>query len=74
LHLEHLEIRSRDSGSWAGNKLTEKELMKMLHNRIDETSIDLVKKDVLPFVPDAKPPDIWSEKYFHDLVDKMRIE
>jgi predicted nucleotidyltransferase component of viral defense system len=74
LHLKHLEIRSRDSGSWAGNKLTEKELMKMLHNRIDETSIDLVKKDVLPFVPDAKPPDIWSEKYFHDLVDKMRIE
>jgi predicted nucleotidyltransferase component of viral defense system len=74
LHLEHLEIRSRDSGSWAGNKLTEKELMKMLHHRIDETSIDLVKKDVLPFVPDAKPPDIWSEKYFHDLVDKMRIE
>jgi hypothetical protein len=46
----------------------------MLHDRIDETSIDLVKQDLLPFVPDAMQLHTWWQNYFHDLADNMRVE
>jgi hypothetical protein len=73
LHLPHLEMRARDSGDWTGQTMTEKDLLHLLHNKIDEVSMDKVRQDVVPFIPDARVLEIWSTGYFHDLVDKLRF-
>jgi hypothetical protein len=73
LHLEHLEMRARDSGDWRGEKMTEASLMQLLHEKIEQVSMDKVRHDVLPFIADARMLEIWSQKYFHDLVSKIRF-
>jgi predicted nucleotidyltransferase component of viral defense system len=73
LHLQHLERRAVDSGDWKEKSMTEKDLLKLLHNKIDAVSIEKIKQDVLPFVRDAKVLEIWSTTYFHDLVGTIRF-
>lgn len=74
LHLQHLEIRTRDSGNWDAGKMTPQDLVQLLHDKIEEVSMDKLIQDVLPFIPDAKVTDIWSKKYFHDLVSRLQFQ
>jgi predicted nucleotidyltransferase component of viral defense system len=74
LHIQHLEIRARDSGNWNAGKMNPQALVQLLHDRVEEVSMDKVIQDVLPFIPDGKITDIWSKKYFHDLISRLRFE
>lgn len=73
LHLQHLATRSRDSGNLEGNELSQQEFLQLLHQKIDEVSMEKVKVDVLPFIPNPDVLNIWSKAYFHDLVSKIRF-
>ena len=75
LHLDHLALRAKDSGDWKKTKMTWAELMRLLHAKIDEVSIERIIDDVIRFIPAERVGDlsIWSKKYFHDLVEKIRV-
>jgi hypothetical protein len=73
LHLKHLEIRARDSGDWSEPEMGAVDFLKILHEKIDQVSMDQVRQNVLPFIQDAKVLDIWSPHYFHKLEEKIRI-
>jgi hypothetical protein len=36
-------------------------------------SFDSIREDIVRFIPDAKVIEIWSPKYFKDLVDQMKF-
>ena len=44
-----------------------------LKERISTTNIELVKRDVTPFIKNPNQLDIWSTDYFLQLVEMMKI-
>ena len=72
LHLNHFLARARDSGDWKKDTLSPAEFQKLLQDRINAVSFDRVKEDIVRFIPDAHVTDIWSARYFNDLVAKIK--
>lgn len=66
----HLQERIRQS---TGQEMTPEQFQAALRERLGGTDIELVKKDVLPFINDPHELDIWSNDYFLQLVDRIRI-
>ena len=73
LHLNHFLLRAKDSGDWIGDTITESGFRALLTNKIDSVNMQYVKDDIKRFVKDAKRIDIWSPKYFHDLVSHLKL-
>lgn len=57
-----------------GEDLNKEDFMKVLVERLASTDINLVKKDVLPFVKNSSELDIWSNDYFVRLADMMKFQ
>jgi hypothetical protein len=74
LHLGHLAIRAHDSSDWASDKMTQEDFFKLLSGKIESVSMASVIRDVLPFIKDSSKLDIWSPKYFHDLVRLIKFK
>ena len=73
LNLSHFQLRAKDSGDWDKETISEMEFREFLKNKIDTVNTDRVKADISRFIPDPKVLDIWSPKYFHDLVSQMKV-
>lgn len=74
VNLVHLKERMRQTKHLeSGEKFGENELMKRLHQRIDEIDWDLAKSDVAVFIPDKRRLDIWSSQFFHDIIANLRV-
>lgn len=73
LNLDHFLARALDSGDWTENSMSKEQFMTILRARIADVSVNVVKEDVVRFVRDAKTLDIWSEKYFLDLIEKIKF-
>lgn len=73
LNLNHFLLRAKDSNDWQKDTVTEEEFINMLSAKIDSVNMNYVKADILRFIPDTSVLDIWSPKYFHDLVTQLRI-
>ncbi len=56
-----------------GEKMNLDEFKSRLKERLAMTDINQVKADVLPFVKNPKDLDIWSNEYFLQLADMMRV-
>lgn len=72
LNLEHLMIRSIQSGDWSKKKMGKTEFVKLLNSKIDQVSIDDIKDDIVRFIPDPRPLTIWSQDYFKELIKRIR--
>ncbi|HLO81375.1 MAG TPA: nucleotidyl transferase AbiEii/AbiGii toxin family protein [Chitinophagaceae bacterium] len=72
LNLEHLVVRSIQSGDWPKKKMSKTEFIQLLHSRIDQISIDDIKDDIVRFIPDQRPLAIWSRDYFKELIKRIR--
>ncbi len=66
----HLQERIRQS---TGQGMTPEQFQAALRERLGGTDIELVKKDVLPFINDPHELDIWSNDYFLQLADKIKL-
>ena len=66
----HLQERIRQS---TGQEMTTEQFQAALRERLGGTDIELVKKDVLPFINDPHELDIWSNDYFLQLADKIKL-
>jgi hypothetical protein len=73
LDLNHFLLRAQDSGDWATATISEEEFRKLLSDKINIVNFDYVKADAGRFIPDTSVLDIWSTKYFHDLVERLKI-
>lgn len=72
LHLEHLAIRSRQSGDWGKDTMTPDEFMKLLLDKINHARLEAIKSDISRFIPDIQPLEIWSREYFTELARRIR--
>ena len=73
LNLNHFLIRAQDNNDWSKENITEKEFKELLHARIDAVDFARVKADISRFIRNPKFIEIWSPRYFHDLVAHLNI-
>ena len=73
LNLNHFLIRAKDSGDWKKDTITEAEFRELLAKKIDTVKMDYVINDIKRFIRDANKLAIWSPKYFHDLVNNLKV-
>lgn len=66
----HLQIRAKE---YNGMTIDKEAFVTMLKERLSSTDINMVKRDVLPFIQNTKELDIWSNDYFLLLADKVKF-
>jgi len=74
LDINHFLMRAKDTGDWTKKNITPKQLQELVSDKINEVSFVRIKEDVVRFVKDDQSLKIWSPEYFHDLIEKMKIE
>ncbi len=70
----HFLKRAKDTGDWAKQSITENQIKELLKDKFNTVSFDNIKEDVVRFIKDDKALNIWSPKYFNDLLEKMKVE
>ncbi len=73
LHLQHFISRSIQRSDWKKETMSKEEFMQLLIDKIDQVSIDYIKDDIVRFIPDDKPLEIWSRDYFRELAKRIRF-
>ena len=71
LNFTHLQERICQ---FNGEEMNFNEFKNRLKERLATTDINQVKADVLPFVRDPRELDIWSNDYFSQLAEMMKVE
>lgn len=74
MNLKHFIERARDSGDITDEEFTEQQFRNLLTARIDSVDMEKVKADARRFIRDSSKTDIWSKKYFKDLVEHLNVE
>jgi hypothetical protein len=73
LNLHHFLLRAQGSGSWDEETITEAQFRELLQVRIDTVDLERAKQDISRFIKDPGVLDIWSPRYFHDLMQQLKI-
>ncbi len=74
LNLPHLRERMRQTNHLQPKeKFEEKDLIEQLHKKIDEIDWDLAKADIAPFIADHSLLNIWSSRFFHDIIEHLQV-
>lgn len=73
MNLNHFILRALDSNDLKDKNLTKAEFLIMVHQRIEDVDLNMAKSDIIRFIRTPETLEIWSKKYFHDLVDKIQI-
>lgn len=71
LHFEHFQQRAME---FNGMDVSRNQFMELLRERLRSTDIELVKKDVRPFVMNPEELNIWSNDYFLQLAEMIEFE
>jgi len=70
--LKHFLVRAQQTGAFDDvETITVDMLRQALHKRVDEVDFQQAKTDVRPFLSNVDGLEIWSDKYFHQLVNKV---
>jgi hypothetical protein len=73
LDINHFLLRAQDSGDWTKATISDEEFRTLLSDKIDTVNLDYVKADAGRFIANTAILDIWSAKYFHDLVERLKV-
>lgn len=70
LEFKHLQERIRE---FSGQNISKEEFQQLLREKLTNTNIELVKRDVLPFIygHNIRDLDFWSNDYFLQLADRI---
>jgi len=71
LDFAHFQIRAKE---YNGLDIDKEEFIKMLKEKIGTTHINMVKRDVMPFIQNPAELDIWSNDYFLQLADRIKYK
>lgn len=73
LNVKHLENRMIQTGHWKEVETLNLEKVKeLLHRKIDEINFEKAKEDIFPFINDSSKLSLWSNQYFHYLVNELK--
>lgn len=70
LDFSHLQIRTKE---FNGMDMDKEVFTKLLKERLSSTDINMVKRDVLPFIQNPQELNIWSNEYFLQLADRVKF-
>lgn len=70
LNFVHLQIRTKE---FNGMDMDKESFTTILKERFSSADINMVKRDVLPFIQNPKELDIWSNDYFLQLADRVKF-
>ncbi len=73
LSLHHFLLRARDTGNWKDDAITGEQVLRLLRGKIESVSFDIVREDIVRFIPDDTVLTIWSPQYFMELISKMKF-
>ena len=74
LRLLHLEKRMRQSGHWQDSAPLDREAFNtLLHAAIERLDINQARLEVANFVREPSLLDIWSHRFFSDVVGRVRV-
>lgn len=74
INTKHLTIRAVQSKDWLSKKqINKEELINLLIHKIEQVKFEQIKEDVIRFIPDQKAIEIWSKKYFLDLIKYLKV-
>ena len=71
LGFTHLQERIKE---FNGIEMDKEEFIKLLKERLVSTDIKMVKQDVEPFIKNTDSLEIWSNDYFLQLADMIKLE
>jgi len=72
LSLKHFLARAQQTDALVDvNNLTTEMVHQVLHTRVEEVDFEQAKMDVKPFLANVDGLEIWSDDYFHQLVNKV---
>ena len=74
LNFNHFCERSYQFGSLQKGEITQDTFKQLLREKINKTSIEMVKSDVRPFIRNQSDIEIWSTDYFLQLINMMKFE
>lgn len=74
LDTSHFMQRAKDTGDWNKEEITENDVLDLLREKFKTSSFENIKEDVRPFIEDDSVLGIWSEKYFNDLIEKLKFQ
>lgn len=74
LGFKHFKNRALQTQGNSIEVMTPSSFKILLKKRIQETDINLVKNDALPFIKNPSGTDIWSTDYFLQLMDFIKID
>ena len=69
LDFNHLQVRTKQ---FNGIDMSKEEFMDKLKVRLSSTDINIVRRDVTPFIKDEKELNIWSNDYFIQLAGMLK--
>lgn len=73
LNFHHLQERAAQINAIGTEVFTPVRFGEMLKERITQTDLEQVKKDVRPFLKNPSETDIWSTDYFLQLTDRIKF-
>lgn len=71
LDFNHFQVRTKQ---FSGIEISRVEFVQKLKDKLATTDINMVKRDVVPFINNPKELDIWSNNYFLQLADMIRLK
>jgi hypothetical protein len=74
LRLSHLEQRMRQSGDLSGGvALDERGVRRLMAEAIERLDISQARREMEPFVPDARVLEVWSRGFFRAIVERIEV-
>lgn len=74
LDVNHFLTRAKDTNDWPDDTISKEQIIVLLDTKIDSVSFSRIKEDVVKFIPNDDVLNIWSPKYFKDLIQKIKFE
>ncbi len=73
LHINHFYERAKQTGDLTDYPAVSV-LKSLLHQKIENSSIEMIKADIAPFIKDSEETQIYSRDFFHQLADMIKWE
>ena len=70
---KYLKNRAIQSNDWNKESMSREKFTQLLIDKIEQVLMDDIKEDIVRFIPDDKPLEIWSRDYFKELAKLIRF-
>jgi len=74
LDVIHFLTRAKDTNDWQDDSISNEHIIELLDTKIKSVSFSRIKEDVVRFIQNDDDLNIWSPKYFKDLIEKIKFE